>query len=270
MSDTYAGTAQYHGEITTITDDDEPTGATFSTPLEQLQDEIAALKYLEVEVKAYATPGDYTWTRPDFARVVEVICVGHGGDGGAGAGSAGGGGGGSGAVKVRRFVLAADDGYSGINLTSAAIHVPAGGSNQVCSFTGASAGVYIASSPGADGAAGAGGVGGAGGAAGGTDGAAGAAGGNTGAGSSAGGDGYTRPGGLARSAGQVGLGGGGYGGGGGGGADSGAGGSGAGGFGGVFNGSVAGANGSGAAGGAGADGACFVISYLRAPLPEDV
>jgi hypothetical protein len=264
MSDTYAGTGEYHATITTITDDDEPSGSTFSTPLEQLQDSISAMKLAEVTVYAYTVAGDYTWSRPDTARLVEVIVIGHGGDGGAGAGGAGagGGGGGSGDVKHRSFIIDGNS-YTGINMTSADIHIPAVGSNQVCSFISSSPGVYVAAAPGADGAAHAAGVGGAGGAAGGSGGAAGGAGGNTGAGGSAGGDGYSRPGAVAVSAGTPGIGGGGYGAGGGGGAGTGAGGGGAGGFAGPLG--AAGNNGSGGTGGAGGPAACFVIVYHRIP-----
>ncbi len=45
MSDTYTpgDTADFHDDITTITDDDEPSGLLFSTPLEQIADNAAVL-----------------------------------------------------------------------------------------------------------------------------------------------------------------------------------------------------------------------------------
>ncbi|HVJ27421.1 MAG TPA: hypothetical protein VM493_07745, partial [Vicinamibacterales bacterium] len=49
----------------------------------------------------FTTPGTEVWTKPTWAKRIEITVVGAGGGGGGGTGSTGGGGGGGGEVTVR-------------------------------------------------------------------------------------------------------------------------------------------------------------------------
>jgi hypothetical protein len=102
MSNPYTGAADsFPEEITTITDNDEPSGNTFSTPLEQLAD-----RSVNTIQRVVVRTGE-TYTIPELFVGMRVQMIGPGGAGGDGGTTGGGGGGGPG--QYIEFFVGRDD-----------------------------------------------------------------------------------------------------------------------------------------------------------------